>query len=265
MVDIEIHSFETFDVEALTAFTLDAYSDFAIPYKYGSTNSQIQDFFKDKTNCPDFIAIAKEENMILGWAGLYHWTDSMSYLLSWHPLVRPFDSTVGIKLLQECINYSEVSGRDRMEVFLMNLTESSRGYASKCGDEYYLPVGMKRGFEWVYMEADLSDLEMSFPQVPSSMVFRSLDDISNDDLWPSYDHAFSTGGDRRYADQSEAQRRENFDSFFSRKVPFDKEASLVLIDQETIVGFVKIDQIDEGAYVHGVAIIPEYRSQGLGK
>jgi ribosomal-protein-alanine N-acetyltransferase len=43
----------------------------------------------------------------------------------------------------------------------------------------------------------------------------------------------------------------------------DAEASLILLDGETIVGFVKIDIVPEGAYVHGVAVVPEYRRQGL--
>ena len=43
------------------------------------------------------------------------------------------------------------------------------------------------------------------------------------------------------------------------------EASLVLSDGETIVGFVKIDIVTEGTYVHGVGIAPEYRRQGLAR
>ena len=56
----------------------------------------------------------------------------------------------------------------------------------------------------------------------------ALAEISNDEFWPSYDAAFLSGGDRRYAQQSEAQRRENFESFFSCQVPMDGSfASLV--------------------------------------
>jgi ribosomal protein S18 acetylase RimI-like enzyme len=97
------------------------------------------------------------------------------------------------------------------------------------------------------------------------MTIRSLAEISNDELWPSYDLAFSNGGDRRYEQQSEAQRRENFESFFSRQVPIDENASIVLFDGETIVGFVKIDIVTEGTYIHGVGVIPDYRKQGLAK
>jgi ribosomal protein S18 acetylase RimI-like enzyme len=65
--------------------------------------------------------------------------------------------------------------------------------------------------------------------------------------------------------QSEEQRRENFETFFSRQVPYDVEASLVLFEVETVIGFVKIDIIPEGTYVHGVGVVPEYRRKGLAK
>ena len=38
-----------------------------------------------------------------------------------------------------------------------------------------------------------------------------------------------------------------------------------LFDGETIVGFVKIDIVTEGTYVHGIGVIPAYRRQGLAK
>jgi mycothiol synthase len=186
----------------------------------------------------------------------------MAYFLSWHPLVIPPDPAVSQQLVQKCIQYTAASGRNRMEVFLMNLTAEYREYASQCG-AIYRAAGMARGYEWNFMEADLRQLDFSIREIPDTMSVRALAEISNDELWPSYDAAFFSGGDRRYAQQSEAQRRENFESFFSRQVPMDAEASLVLSDGETIVGFVKIDIVTEGAYVHGVGVVPEYRRQGL--
>ena len=115
------------------------------------------------------------------------------------------------------------------------------------------------------METDLKALNLTLRAIPETMQLRSLAEVSNDALWPSYDAAFTAGGDRRAAQQSTVQRRENFEAFFSRKVPMDEAASLVLFDGETIVGFVKIDLLEEGAYVHGVGVIPEYRRQGLGQ
>ena len=264
MVDFTGHSRDSFDAAELSAFTHLAYSRLPIPYKYGETQEEITAFLKSKQNCPNFIALAREKDVLKGWAGVYHWTDSMSYFLSWHPLVLPLNPAISQQLVRECIQYTETSGRNRMEVFLMNLTAEYREYARQCG-EIYQAAGMTRGYEWKFMEADLQRLEFSIRETPDSLTLRSLVEIPNDVLWSSYDAAFSSGGDRRYTQQSEIQRRENFESFFSRQVPVDADASLVMFVGETVVGFVKIDIIAEGTYVHGVGVIPEYRRQGLAK
>ena len=264
MADITGHSRDSIDAVELAAFTHQAYGRLPIPYKYGETLEEITAFLTSERNCPDFIALARAGNAIQGWAGVYHWTDSMAYFLSWHPLVIPADPVISQHLVQRCIQYTVDSGRNRMEVFLMNLTAEYQEYAAQCG-AIYLAAGMARGYEWNYMEADLRRLGFSIRELADTMRVCTLAEISNDELWPSYDAAFLNGADRRYAQQSEAQRRENFESFFSRKVPMDEEASLVLFDGETIVGFVKIDIVAEGTYVHGVGVIPEYRRQGLAR
>ena len=264
MVDFTGHSRDSIDVAELAAFTYRAYGRLPIPYKYGETREEIAAFLESRQNCPDFIVLARAAGVLQGWAGVYHWTDSMAYFLSWHPLVIPPDAAISQQLVRECIQYTADSGRKRMEVFLMNLTAEYREYAAQCG-AIYRAAGMARGYEWKYMEADLQQLDFSIRDVPDTLTVRSLAEIPNDALWPSYDAAFSNGGDRRYAQQSEEQRHENFETFFSRQVPFDAQASLVLFDGQTIVGFVKIDVIAEGTYVHGVGVVPGYRRQGFAR
>ncbi|UCE11173.1 MAG: GNAT family N-acetyltransferase [Candidatus Thorarchaeota archaeon] len=264
MINVEHHSHDTLDVEEIAAFTFETYSTLPIPYKYGNTLEEIRAWLSDPTKCPDFISIAREDEEIRGWAGVYHWTNSMIYQLAWHPLVNPPDIEIGKRLIHDCIEYTESSGRNRMEVFLMEITDEYRDYAATCG-EMYTAAGMKRGYEWTFMDADLKNLDFSLRDIPENMHTRSLTEISNDELWPDYDRAFSSGGDRRYTAQSNEQRRENFESFFSREVPIEEEASIVLFDGETIVGFVKIDIHTNSVFVHGIGVVPEYRGQGFAK
>ncbi|MBN1581814.1 MAG: GNAT family N-acetyltransferase [Anaerolineae bacterium] len=262
MLNFEVHSKGSVDAEELAAFTHRAYNILPIPYRYGSTLNEIETVLRK--DCPEFIATAREDGALVGWAGVYHWTDSMAYFLSWHPLVIPPDPEISQQLVRQCIAYTASSGRDRMEVFLMNLKDEYRDSAAALG-EIYRAVGMVRGYEWAFMEADLTHLNFSIWEIPHTMTIRSLAEVSNDELWPSYDAAFSSGGDRRYENQSEAQRRENFETFFSREVPIDEDASIVLFDRERIVGFVKIDIVKAGAYVHGVGVVPDYRGQGFAR
>jgi mycothiol synthase len=149
-------------------------------------------------------------------------------------------------------------------VLLLNLTPEYQDYAAQCG-AIYQAAGMVRGSEWRSMETDLQQLDLAIRDVPDTLTLRPLTEISNDELWPSFHAAFSHGVDRRYAQQSAAQRRENYEGFFCRQVPLDDDASLVLVDGETIVGFVKIGVMAKDAYVTGIGVIPAYRRQGLAR
>lgn len=264
MTTFEHHNRDSIDVEELARFTHDAYESLSIPYKYGSSLESIRSWFQDTRNCPDFISIAREGERIRGWAGVYHWTESMAYFLAWHPLVNPVDIGIAVHLVKDCIEYTKSSGRNRMEVFLMNLTDEFREYADTCG-QMYQRAGMKKGYEWTFMDADLRRLDFSLRKIPDSMHIKSLVEVSNDELWQDYDRAFSAGGDRRYLTQSFEQRREQFDDFFSRNSPYDKDASFVLYDGDNVVSFIKIDIHKDSVFVHGIGVVPEYSRKGFAK
>ena len=268
MVNFTHHSRESIDVAELAAFTHRAYGLLPIPYKHGETPEAIATFLEQK--CPDFIVLARAAGELLGWAGLYV-GDWQTNLLSWHPLVIPPDPAIAEQLVRECIRHTTTSGREgapsgrrRMEVLLLNLTPESRNYAAQCG-AIYQAAGMVRGAEWQSMEAGLQQLDFAPRDVPETLTLRPLTGISNDELWPCFDAAFSHGADRRYAQQSAAQRRETYEAFFCREVSLDIDASLVLVDGETIVGFVRIEAAAEDAYVNGIGVIPAYRRQGLAR
>jgi hypothetical protein len=72
MVDFTGHSRDSIDVAELAAFTHRAYGELPIPYKYGETEEELIAFFESRRNCPDFLALARRDGVLLGWAGLYH-------------------------------------------------------------------------------------------------------------------------------------------------------------------------------------------------
>jgi hypothetical protein len=83
MVKLETYTRDTIDIRELGAFTFGVYQFQAQPYRYGNTEAEIESLLSDKRNCPDFLVVARGDGgAIQGWAGLYHWTDSMPYLLS---------------------------------------------------------------------------------------------------------------------------------------------------------------------------------------
>ena len=96
------------------------------------------------------------------------------------------------------------------------------------------------------MVCDLTTSELKEPDLPAGFSLRRLVEVDNEEIWPCYNETFLASGDRRYLNQTEAQRRENFDEFFGRSKPIEEDASLLLYAGDRIVGFHKIDIIREG-------------------
>ncbi|MCY3410105.1 MAG: GNAT family N-acetyltransferase [Candidatus Heimdallarchaeota archaeon] len=265
MVTFETYTQENLNTLELAEFIFKVYKSVHIPHQYMNSDiNSIKEWLSTKNNIPNHNCIAKINGEIVGWAAVYTWTRSQDYMLSWHPLVYPFNHSIGVKLVESCLEYTRSRNVPKIEQFLMDMTDKDTELANRMG-EMYLEAGMRKGFEWTFMDADLTNLNFELREIPDSMKLLPLSSISNDELWPSYDKAFSVGGDRRYANQTEAQRRENFDSFFDRSVPMEEEASLVLMEEDKVVGFIKIDIYPENTFVHGIATLPEYRGQGLAK
>ncbi|HNT76305.1 MAG TPA: GNAT family N-acetyltransferase [Anaerolineae bacterium] len=254
MVNFTSHSQDSIDVAELAAFTHRAYQLLPIPYRHGETPAELENFLQQR--CPDVIVLARAADALLGWAGLYlgNW---QANLLSWHPLVIPPNPAISQQLVRQCIQHTAASGRERMEVLLLNLTPEYQDYAAQCG-AIYQAAGMARGVEWQSMEAGLQPFDFALRDIPETLMPHPLTEMSKDALWPCFDAAFAT-------QQSTAQRRENFEAFFCQLTSLDADASLAVVDGETIVGFVAIGVTAEEAYVSGIGVIPTYRRRGLAR
>ena len=129
----------------------------------------------------------------------------------------------------------------------------------------YEAGGMKRGHEWSHMVCDLAASSLIQPEIPEGFSLKPIVDVDNEEIWPCYNATFLSSGDQRYLDQTEKQRRENFDDFFDREKPIEKEASLLLYFGDRVIGFMKINLYDIGGFVNGVGIHPDFRRKGLGR
>jgi len=121
------------------------------------------------------------------------------------------------------------------------------------------------GNEWSHMVCDLTTSTLEQPEIPDGFSLKPIVEVDNEEIWPCYDTTFSSSGDQRYLNQTEKQRRENFDDFFDRSKPIEEDASLLLYSGEEIVGFMKINIYSIGGFVNGVGTHPDFRRQGLAR
>jgi len=266
LIEIDIIEHDEIDPRELVDFTLEAQKELDERLRCGRTKQEVEEFFRGTFEIPYFYVIARENRRIVGWAGISPYTASLMYLDGWHPVVKLSGGLDDVfrSLVRECISYTRKSGRNRLEVFLMNITDDVR----KTYERYrplYESAGMKRGNEWSHMECDLTALNLKQPSVPKGFSMRPLVEVNNEEIWPCYNATFLASGDRRYREQTENQRRENFEKFFDRSIPIEEDASLLLYAEDSIVGFIKINLISRGGFVNGIGTHPEYRRRGLGR
>lgn len=266
LVVIEILKHHDIDVEEIVQFTMESQKQLDAQLRCGNTIEEVERFIQNAAEVPYYYLLAREEKKLVGWAGLYVLSESMVYLDSWHPLVLPGEDfeIVFKRLVKEAISHTISIGRNRLEVFLMELTDDVRSTYERYRP-LYEAAGMRRGNEWSQMICELTSSEFTEPDFPEGFFLKRIIDVNNEEIWPCYNETFLSSGDRRYLDQTEKQRRESFDNFFERSKKIEEDASLLLYSSEKIIGFMKINIISIGGFVNGIGIHPEFRKKGLAK
>jgi ribosomal protein S18 acetylase RimI-like enzyme len=266
LVSIEVLKPDEIQIEEIVQFMMEAQQQLDEQLRSGNTEEEVEKFVRGATEVPFYYVLAREDKKLVGLAGLYIISDSMVYLDSWNPLVLPRDDSDEIfrLLVKESISHTRSLGRNRLEVFLMELTDDIRSTYDKVRP-LYEAGGMRRGNEWSQMVCDPTTSGLKEPDLPEGFSLRRLIEASNEEIWTCYNETFLSSGDRRYRNQTEKQRRENFDNFFDRSKPIEEEASLLLYYGEQIIGFMKINILNFGGFVNGIGIHPDFRQRGLAK
>ena len=266
-IDIEILKPEQIDIPELVEFTMEAQKQLDEQLRCGKNREEVEKYIHGATKAPTFHYIyARNEEKLVGMAGCFAYTESMVYLDGWNPLVLPGDNyeEVFILLVSESIKHTQAIGRNRLEIFLMELTDDIRSTYDRLRP-FYEAGGMRRGNEWSHMVCDLTTSTLEQPEIPAGFSLKPIVEVDNEEIWPCYNKTFLASGDTRYLNQTENQRRENFDDFFDRSKPIEEDASLLLYTSDQVIGFMKINIYSIGGFVNGVGTHPDYRRRGLAK
>jgi ribosomal protein S18 acetylase RimI-like enzyme len=264
---IEILKTEETSLDVIVDFTIEAEKLLDPQMRCGKTREEVEKYVKGAFAAKEFHYIfAKKQDKIVGIAGCHTFSKSMVWLEYWHPLVLPGEhyEEVFQLLVTESIKHTKSIGKNRLEVFLMNITDENRPIYHRVGP-LYEAGGMRRGNEWSQMVCDLTASKLIEPDLPKGFSLKLIKDVSNEEIWPSYNATFLASGDRRYINQTEAQRKESFDDFFNRKQKIEEDASLLLYFNEQVVGFMKINLYDGEGFVNGIGTHPDFRRRGLAK
>jgi ribosomal protein S18 acetylase RimI-like enzyme len=266
VVKIEILKPDEIDVKEIVQFMMMAQQQLDEQLRSGNTEEEVKKYIKGATSVSFYYILAREDRKLVGLAGLYVMSESMVYLDPWNPLVLPGNNSDELfqRLVKEAIKQTQSLGRTRLEVFLMKLTDDIRHNYHRVRP-LYEAGGMRRGNEWTQMWCDLTSSTLKEPIFPDGVTLKRIVEVDNEEIWPTYNDTFLSSGDNRYLNQTETQRRENFDNFFDKSKPIEEDASLLLYDNDQVVGFMKINIYDIGGFVNGIGIHPDYRRRGLAR
>ena len=266
-IRIEVLKPDQIDIQELVDFTLEAQEQLDEQLRCGKNRDEVEKYIRGAFEVSVFHYIfARKNGKLVGMAGCFAFTESMVYLDGWNPLVLRGDDyeEVFTRLVQESIKHTKAIGRNRLEIFLMELTDDIRPTYEQVRP-LYEAGGMKRGHEWSHMVCDLTSIDLKEPMIPDGFSLKPIIEVDNELIWPCYNTTFLSSGDRRYLNQTEKQRRENFNDFFDRSKPIENDASLLLYSGDQIIGFMKINIYSIGGFVNGVGIHPDFRRKGLAR
>ena len=117
-----------------------------------------------------------------------------------------------------------------------------------------------------YMKRNLTESDITEIIIPKPFETKSIMEIGDDKLYQCYYETFIQAQDRMFQDQTEQERQEYFQDYYSKSKPLVKEASLVLKKTESneIIGVTLVRPRGEDAHLALLAIHPNYQGRKLG-
>lgn len=270
MLEISIHKWDEVDVHELAKL---AYAALATTRQEGLTIERLEDWLNRLEFELAPVAIqAHSAGKLAGWLLLFIHDAKRAEINPWalngHPLVslRKKRKQITFKLIQQAINYAKRHGLTRIELSFRRVAEEP----AQIHDRYkmwYKSLGGRLMTETAIMRCVLLEINLESVQIPSYYEVKPLTETDENELYQCYYQTFSTGQDRFFFDQTDAERRAFFTQTFNRSEPLNEGTSLILTKDGQIIGFSLVRPTHEEGNCHlwMFGIHPDYRRQGLGK
>ncbi|MCP4416615.1 MAG: GNAT family N-acetyltransferase [Chloroflexi bacterium] len=218
---------------------------------------------------PRLAVLARSEERLVGWMMLVVQNPSKVEINPWylggHPLVAPSQDRheVGLLLLQKAIEWARNEGYEVIELCIArDLTADPQVYKSV--NDWYTSLGFRVREESVGFFHQLSSLDLPTLVVPEGIEIRLVTEVDQDELYRCYHDTMTVGQSRFFFDQSETERRAYFDTF-GKTYGRHEATSLVLVQNEQIVGFSYTIPFGKHLHLDWIGIHPDVRRRGLGR
>jgi ribosomal protein S18 acetylase RimI-like enzyme len=268
VLEISIHQWDEVDIHELAKLT---HSALATTRQEGLTIERMENWLNELEFEFAPVAIqAHSAGKLVGWLLLFIHDNKRAEINPWalngHPLVslRENHKQIAFKLVQQAIDYAKSQGLTRIELSFRRVAgEPAQVYDKR----WFRSLGMRLMTETAIMRCVLSEINLENVQIPSYYKVKLLMETDENELYRCYYKTFSTGKDRFFFDQTDAERRAFFTQTFDRSEPLNKETSLILTKDQQIIGFslVRPTHGEGNCHLWMFGVHPNYRRRGLGK
>lgn len=270
VLEVSIRRWDEVDVHELAKL---AYSALANTGQEGLTIERMENWLNDlEFELPPVAIQAHFVGKLVGWLLLFFHDGKRAEINPWalngHPLVSPRKNLeqIASKLIQQALSYAKRQGLTRIELSFRRVA----GEPVQIYHKYkvlYRSLGMRLMAETAIMRCVLSKVNYENAQIPSIYGVEPLMEADENELYQCYYQTFSTGQDRFFFDQTDAERRAFFIQTFDRSEPFNEETSLILTKDQQIIGFslVRPTHGEGNCHLWMFGVHPNYRRRGLGK
>ncbi len=265
-MDIQIQPWKDVNSEELARFILETRREEGLATENITINTILTsiEWWANRTDSTPLIAYSDEQ--IVGWLVIFSFVPTIATLGRWHPIVKsgPDKDEIAQQLLKTSIAHVKRQHYGRLEAELTGITPDNESWYHHYA-RWYEAQGFNLSSEEARLEKDLTQQSLPEPKIPPGFELRPLEQVSNEVLQDPFFEMFDNSKDRFWLDQTPEQRVEAFKFWLDRERPFVEDATAVLVKGEEIVGLTIVRPIQEVGMLGPIAILPEFRQQGLGR
>jgi ribosomal protein S18 acetylase RimI-like enzyme len=215
----------------------------------------------------DIVILARSKNGIDGFVLLHFEQAGLAEMNPWFlggaPIISPRISSENLSnsLIAKAVDYVKENGLDRLEVMF------PRDETAETTSSIFAENGMDMYEELIHLRNDLSELSAETSVILQGILERRLVDADVDSLYECWYQTFLNGRDRSFLERPEGMHRQYFEQSFERNESFDGDASLVLVEDEKVIGFALVRRThgEGNGHLWEFGILPEFRRKGLAR
>ncbi|MFX1401948.1 MAG: GNAT family N-acetyltransferase [Promethearchaeota archaeon] len=184
----------------------------------------------------------------------------------WQPIVLPniHEDKIAQKLIEKCIESAEENDISRFEICFPIENEKDKDRYQEYV-KWYEASGFHKVMEEVSMSIELATIKFESISFSENIRINTIEYVDIDELIKVSQEVFENSQDIMYLDLNNELKNTVATEWFNKEKAMIKDSSIVLLENEKIIGFLILRSIKNDVQISPFGLLPDYRKKGLGK